>query len=333
MNVLLIGAGAVGQSYGYHFQRGGAEVSFFVREKYAEEARRGFDLYPLNRPQARKAPVRLEGFDVLTDMNEVAQHTWDMVVLCVPGPALRSGSWLSELGPLVGDATLVNLTPDLEDYELVAQHVPEAQIVNGMIGLSSWSAPLPGATLPKPGIAYWVPPFTKMGFSGSKDRTRAVVDALNAGGLASKEVGDAREQSAFGSPILQCLVAVLELCDWRFDELRRRRDLLTLHHRATHEAFAIASKRLGKPVPLGVRLIRPWILRLATRLVRFVAPFDMAVFLEKHFTKVGDQTELRLRTVIATAEAQGQSSAAIRELLDALVAARAQDAPGDPSGA
>ena len=324
MKVLLIGAGAVGQSYGYHFQRSGAEISFFVREKYADEARQGFDLYPLNRRNARKAPVHLEGFGVLTEMSEVATPCWDMIVLCVPGPALRSGSWLEELGPLVGDATVVNLTPDLEDYELVATHVPEAQIVNGMIGLSSWSAPLPGATLPKPGIAYWVPPFTKMGFSGSMERTGAVIDALNAGGLASKRVNDAREQSAFGSPILQFLVAVLELAHWRFDELRRRRDLLALHHRAVREAFTVASTRLGKPVPLGVRLIRPWVLRLATRLVRFVAPFDMAVFLEKHFTKVGDQTELRLRTLVATAETQGNAAGAMKEVLDALKESRAR---------
>jgi len=323
VNVLLIGAGAVGQAYGYHFQRGGAEVTFFVRERYADEARRGFDLYPLNRRNPREAPVHFEGFEVLTEMSEVAEHRWDVIVLCVPGPALRSGRWLAELGPLVGDATLLNLTPDLEDYELVAEHVPEAQVVNGMIGLSSFTAPLPGATVPKPGVAYWVPPFTKMGFSGPTERTRRVVDALDQGGLPSKVVDDTREQSAFGSPILQFLVAVLELCHWRFDELRRRRDLLALHHRATHEAFEVASTRLGKPVPLGVRLIRPWVLRLATRLVRFVAPFDMAVFLQKHFTKVGDQTEFRLRTLVATAEAQGNPSAAMQTVLDALIEARA----------
>ncbi|MBT5947613.1 MAG: hypothetical protein HOG94_08080, partial [Nitrospinaceae bacterium] len=41
-------AGAVGLSYGYHLQRGGAEVCYFVREKYAEAAREGFTLYALN---------------------------------------------------------------------------------------------------------------------------------------------------------------------------------------------------------------------------------------------------------------------------------------------
>lgn len=329
MKVLLIGAGAVGQPYGYHFARGGAAVSYFVREKYAEDARAGFDLYPMNRRHPRAAPVHFDGFDVLTTMDEVGAVDWDVIVSTVPGTALRSGTWLAELGERVGDATFVNLTPDPEDHELIARHVPAGQIVDGMIGLSSWTAPLPGAEVPTPGVAYWIPPFTKMGFSGPADRTRDVVDVLNAGGLPSKVVDDAREQSAFGSPILQCLVAVLELSGWGFAELRRRGDLLRLHRRAVSEATAVASRRLGKPVPLGVRLLRPWMLRLATRLVRFVAPFDMAVFLRQHFTKVGAQTELRLRTQIEAATTQGQSAVALQELLDALVDVRQKESITD----
>ena len=37
MNVLIVGAGAVGQVYGRHLALGGAHVYYFVREKYAAE--------------------------------------------------------------------------------------------------------------------------------------------------------------------------------------------------------------------------------------------------------------------------------------------------------
>ncbi|HIA02218.1 MAG TPA: hypothetical protein EYN66_09955, partial [Myxococcales bacterium] len=47
VKVLIIGAGAVGQIYGYFLQRAGAEVSFFVKDKYAEECRQGFPLHHL----------------------------------------------------------------------------------------------------------------------------------------------------------------------------------------------------------------------------------------------------------------------------------------------
>ena len=56
--VLIVGAGAVGQVYARHAQLGGAEVTFFVRDKYREEVSRGFDMYPLNRRGTE--PVRFE---------------------------------------------------------------------------------------------------------------------------------------------------------------------------------------------------------------------------------------------------------------------------------
>ena len=41
LRVLLVGAGAVGQVYGYHLQKGGAQVAFFVRPKHRAEAEGG----------------------------------------------------------------------------------------------------------------------------------------------------------------------------------------------------------------------------------------------------------------------------------------------------
>lgn len=322
MNILLIGAGAVGQVYGHHFELGGASVAFFVREKYAAETRRGFDLYNLNRRGARKAPAHFDRFCVLTDMAEVVERDWDIVVLCLSSTALRNGTWLAELGAGIGDATLVNLTPGIEDYRLIAEHVPEAQIVSGLIGLMSYPGPLPGAELPKPGMVYWVPPFTKMTFSGPTERTRATVDALSAGGMPSAVVEDTTLQMAFGGPVLQFFMVALELAHWNFHELRAKRPLLALSHRATREALVVASRQVGKAVPLGARMVRPWILRFATRIARFVVPFDTALFLEKHFSKVGDQTELGLNTLIRLAESQGNASVAMQELLGAVVDAR-----------
>jgi len=324
MNVLVVGAGSVGQVYGYHFQRGGAEVAFFVREKYAEDARKGFDLYALNRPGGREAPVHFDGFDVFTDMAEATKRSWDIVVLCLPAPALRQGTWFDELARGLGDATLVNLTPGIDDYRWIAERVPEAQVVTGLIGLSSWPGPLPGATLPNPGTVYWVPPFTKMAFSGPKDRTRKTRDALDAGGLPSKVIDDTRAQMAFEGPAFQFFVAALELGHWKFREVRDNSELLALSHRATREAFVVAAERIGKKPPLNVRIMHPWVLRLTTRAARYVAPFDMELFLEKHFSKVGTQTTLGLTTLIELAESQGNPAHAMKELLDALVKARGE---------
>ena len=49
MRVLIVGAGAVGQVYGHHLQRGGAEVTFLVKPRYETDARAGFTLWRLRR--------------------------------------------------------------------------------------------------------------------------------------------------------------------------------------------------------------------------------------------------------------------------------------------
>ena len=70
MNVLIVGAGAVGQVYGYHLAKGGADVSFYIREQYAAELDRGFELYQLSlfgkvlfcaRVEANRSRTPLEG--------------------------------------------------------------------------------------------------------------------------------------------------------------------------------------------------------------------------------------------------------------------------------
>ncbi|MDV7398489.1 2-dehydropantoate 2-reductase N-terminal domain-containing protein, partial [Arthrospira platensis SPKY1] len=46
---MIVGAGAVGQVYGHYLQRGGASVSYFVKEQYKEECEKGFTLYRCRR--------------------------------------------------------------------------------------------------------------------------------------------------------------------------------------------------------------------------------------------------------------------------------------------
>lgn len=322
MRVLLVGAGAVGQVYGRHFQRGGAHVTFFVKAKYTEEVRGGFDLYPLNESRRRKEPVRFEDFALVSDLAEVAAGTWDVVVICVSSTALRRGDWFASLVDVVGDATLVSLSPGLEDRAFVHEHVPEERAVFGMIGLLSYPGPLDGETLPKPGMVYWVPPLTKMTFSGPEVRTEAVVRTLRVGGLKSKRVADTAKDMAFGGPVLQMLMAALEIAGWRFRQLRADRPLLALAHRAMGEAFAVAAKRMSCKTPLALRLLRPWMFRMATRLMPMVTPVDMERFFAKHFTKVGDQTQDTLATYGRLAEQYGVPHDAIDTLASRLASAR-----------
>ena len=46
MNVLIVGAGAVGLVYGKHLQAGGATVSFLIKPKHRAQAEAGYALNP-----------------------------------------------------------------------------------------------------------------------------------------------------------------------------------------------------------------------------------------------------------------------------------------------
>jgi hypothetical protein len=322
MNVLLIGAGAVGQAYGRHFHLGGANVTFYVRPHYAEETRKGFAMYPLNERKASKGPVRFDDFSVITNFSDAADTKWDFVVLCMSSTALRKGTWLDELVDVIGDATLVSLCPGLKDNEFVLARVPKERAVFGLIGLSSYPGPLEGESLPSPGMVYWIPPGAKMAFSGPDGPTQNVVKLLAAGGLASKQVKDTAVTAAFASPILQMVIVGLELVGWKFVSLRKNKPMMKKSYTAMREAFSVAEKRLKTKTPFALRLIRPWNLRIVLRLIPHIVPFDMERFFEKHFTKVGDQTEDNLATLRNLAESENLSYEALLSLHEQLGALR-----------
>ena len=77
----------MGQVYGLHLMRGGAEVTYFVRERYVDELRAGTTLHALPRGGART----LRPTHVRSDVDGVAEG-FDQVWLCVPTNALTSGA-------------------------------------------------------------------------------------------------------------------------------------------------------------------------------------------------------------------------------------------------
>ena len=54
MRVLFVGAGAVGQVYGYFFQKGGAKIAFLVKPSHLSWARDGFKLFDLSKKREHK---------------------------------------------------------------------------------------------------------------------------------------------------------------------------------------------------------------------------------------------------------------------------------------
>ena len=155
MRVLLVGAGAVGQVYGYYLQKAGWDVSFLVKEKYAMSMRKGLTLYPLNRPSPWE-PRNFHGYGTLFEPSEVRKNRWDQVWFCVSSTAL-DGEWLEPLLAAIGDATLVSLQPGMEDQRRLADRVGADRLVSGLIGFLSYQAPIAREPVERVGMAVYFP--------------------------------------------------------------------------------------------------------------------------------------------------------------------------------
>jgi 2-dehydropantoate 2-reductase len=314
--ILMVGAGAVGQAYGYHLSQGGAQVAYLVKEKHRVEAEAGFVLHR-HRLLRRPKTFTFGDFDVFTDYDEVEEHQWDQVWLCVSSPALR-GEWLADLAGRIGGATLVSLQPGVDDQRRIEDVYDPDKIAFGLITLIAYQAPLIGKNGPvedlAPGVAYLLPPMTPIPFSGPPGRVEAVAHALERGGCSAVVDQDTPKTAAFGGAIMNCAIAGLEVAGWSLARFRKT-PALEISTAAGKEALRIVGLYHWTKVPLAMTTLRrPELLGSALAVVPALMPFDLEVYLEYHFTKVGDQTRQIIGDFIALGEDQGHPTRALRVL-------------------
>jgi 2-dehydropantoate 2-reductase len=316
MRALVVGAGAVGQVYARHLAQGGTHVGFLVKRKHVTRTRAGLTLYHLNRPRRqRTTPERLTGYGTFGSVRDAAVEAWDQIYLAMSSPALRAGSWFAELTSAIPDATVVFLQPGPEDREFVLAHAAESRVVQGIITIIGYHAPLPGEVrFPEPGVAYWLPPLAPSPMSGPAARLEPVLRALREGRLPARRVRDVGGRGPFGAAVMMPVLAELESVGWRFDDLRSRGHL-RLALRASRQALDIVAHRRGIRAPLGVRLAThaPFV-RSGLRLAPAVTPFDFETYIRVHFTKVGDQTRDMLRTYLDWARETGLPTGALERV-------------------
>ncbi len=293
--ILIIGAGAVGQVYGLHLQKGGAEVDVYVRPKYVAECRAGLTLYRMTSARGR-AVERFVPREVLTTPEQVAGTSYDQVWLCISTSALEKAlaaknsakRGLERLLRSIGTATFVQFQPGLHVSDLLAPIVPSRQIVQGGIAMVAYQAPLVEDEVDEPGVAFTLQtsPFT------GADAV-SVVAALKAGKCPAKVHPDARSMMAFGSATLMPLMAALEGADWKLKGLRKR-EWAKLAADAAAEAREVTAAQLGSKPPAMMGLLGASLIQLATVLAPGMLPFEVEIYLRYHFTKVRDQTRILL---------------------------------------
>jgi hypothetical protein len=301
---LLVGAGAVGISYGYYLAQGGAEVAFLVKPKYAADLEAGTHVY-FPRKRGLREPFLWKDYRVLTDNAQVAAEPFDAVFLCLSATALR-GPWLepflASLGP---DTTLVMLTPGAEDLTYLSARFPRERIVAGLITLVAWQSPLPGESDHPPGIAIWFPPMTKLPFHGPKSRAEPIVTTMKSGGCPARYRGpDIAPGGTVASAVLTAHVAALEGAGWTFEGLRKS-PLSVLASTAAREGMSVLASLQERRPPLFRHLVRRGLMNFGLRLAASRMPFDFEVYLRYHFTKVRDQTAFSLGELVRLGRERG----------------------------
>lgn len=320
VKALIVGAGAVGQVYGHYLQRGGASVSYFVKEQYRDECEKGFTLFRCRRSGLGNAEY-FRADAIFTEYEALRGQSFDQVWLTVPSPALR-GEWLKSLQAVVGDATLVMLQPDLDDHDYVLSVFPAEQVVCGMVNFISYQTPLPDMPSHHPdadkhGVAYLLLPMMTADFSGSVERVPAVAEAMASGRFNVRVEKDATRAYADRSAWMIPLVALLELENWSFRRLldSARLDLAV---DAGKEALHIVAAKFGRRQNWTERLFSLAWVRMALPVMRFLSPMDVESFVKFHFVKTAPQTRLMLKTFIEEGQKLGQSTDHLEGLLEKL---------------
>lgn len=313
--IVVVGAGAVGAVYAHHLALGGGEVSFYARPARREALAAGVVLDHVRllgaRRRARFVPAR-----VVTSPGELSALGPDELWLATDSEALE-GEWLGPVLRAAPRATVVCLPPGERAEALVRAHVDAERLVRGLIGMISWKSPLAGSADPRElGEPRYSVVLSKSRFSGA--RAADVVARLRQGGCPA--VLDARAPWALasGSALLLPHVAALETVGWSFARFAAS-DAPRLALGAAREMLALAARAHAARVPLFARLLPVFAVRLLSRLVPRLAPFDVETYFRVHFTKVGGQTRHILRDAIREAEEAGLGHRSLDALAQTLL--------------
>lgn len=327
MKTFIIGAGAVGQVYGYCLDRAGANVTLHTKPKYRQNLEDGLAIYDLNRPAHKRwKPIEFDAYDISTSLQTLRERQFDQAYLCVSSTALR-GDWFDKFARLFESGTVVLLQPKLDNREYVLEHFAEERVVQGMISIISFPVfasnneksdqkGLIQCGIESPGMAFWRPPFAKSPFGGARERVETLVRALAKGGMPVKHQPQVWKKAPYSTALLIPFVEGLARTGWSFDHFLSS-EWYTTVRRAQKQALRVVAGKLGaQKSPVFQRMLTwPMVLSPVLRTLSLITPFDLETYLQCHFTKVKEQSEFILQGYVQRASKQGLRADAIEALL------------------
>jgi hypothetical protein len=323
MELLIIGAGAVGSTYGYLASRqvpgAGAKVTYLIKLKHRSDLIGGIQLYWWKGRKA--ASIHFTDYSLIDEVKELRSKKFDAVLITLPSDKLRADGWFEgffkdfNIGSPEGK--IWSLQGGLTDQNFLREKMgaanADARLVKGSIPIMGYLAPLPGEPFEKPGYAFYTPPTSKAPWaSKNASAAEAAAKLFDSGGLPSKVVPlTPKSTELLPESLLRSVVAGLERSEWSFDRLLNGENIYLVTG-GMREMMTIGAKSQKTEDPgakwWGKFGSTPFAVRTAIRLVKKIVPFDFEAFMRVHFTKVDGQMHLTLDEQIEYGKKNGIST-------------------------
>ncbi|HMJ16067.1 MAG TPA: 2-dehydropantoate 2-reductase N-terminal domain-containing protein [Polyangiaceae bacterium] len=301
MHAVIIGAGALGQTYGVHLASVGVRVSFLVRPERMSER----SAFTLERLTGKPRPLTLQ------QPQRIARIPDDANVLLLAVRREQLNDALERTLQTAPSVPLVALTPVLPQSE--------AHLAGLIRGPCIVALPTVAARSNAGRTQFFVPPFAKTLIEselGQPEILQQLIDALNRAKLPAAWSRGVRRRNPATTIAFYPLTLGLSIAG-SMDRFTADAELCSSTLTAVREALQLA-RRIGPvtpPLRLALRVANRFLLRVLVASARFVAG-PVTELLEEHFaTKLVAQHRVLGDEILELARQNGMSMPRLAALL------------------
>ncbi|RAI85865.1 ketopantoate reductase [Paenibacillus pabuli] len=330
--ILIVGAGAVGFSVGYHLHLSGTDITFLVRQGRKATFDSPQKLYCYDDATLKN----FNDYNVIEDVKDIQPQQYQFIIITLDGNASRTSEaidLLSKLGDIVRDSTttviMCGFGSGIREHYLEVMQIRENQLLRGILGTlshqSTANLPVHEPTDPKQiaqSIVCYKHPSNSVGFqieTNNKTAAKQFIALYNRSKVSRcGQVSPAMFNiySSIGFPVY----AACDILGWpNFSTVIANKELWHLACRAQGEIATLPQHGLvGKimGVVMGSRMTG----NIHLKMERDMLPLDYQAFNRFHHGgKVRTQDIESIRNSIVEGQRQGRPMKALKELLQRVI--------------
>lgn len=236
-NVLILGAGAVGQVIGTHLRLSGCDVTFWVRSSQREALEaKGLTINNVK----TETELHISAPQVVTQL--AADAKYDALFLCVRSEQLDDAlSQIKAEVKALEDLVVIPIQPGRDDGLKTFRALPEAIVVPMTPAFSAFA----GESRVDYWAPKWLPSLVGPPFNETLHVRDEIVKLLSQGGIPAKGVNDLEAEVRFPAAALQVMLGAFHLSGYSLKSLSQNRKLLQLTAQGVREATEIVKRDLG----------------------------------------------------------------------------------------